>query len=254
MSVQLYRMKDSEKSDGMIPITYNQAFHFNRIGYGIFFTPNKIEGRRIADNVKRINYWFADMDEKTKPEQMNIIDKLLYKPSRIVESKRGYHLYWRSQDGTLDNFNKIMIGIIEKLGSDKSVKGANRTMRMPGFYHMKDRKNPFMVKIIFDSKVIFTEKEMLYGFRQKNKKVVLTAYEQPKDKNEMLNPDNWNRIFNLNNICDGCRNAEFTRITFWLRDSQFSADTIRNTVHEMNRRIIEPLPESEINLILKGKI
>lgn len=253
MTIQLYAMSDS--GDGaMIPVTPQRAAVMNRAGYGIFFTPNTIQGRRIADNVIKINYWFADMDDKTKPEQMQKIDKLLYKPSRVVESKRGYHLYWQAQDATMENYRKIMCGIIEKLGSDAAVKGANRTMRMPGFYHMKDPKDPFMVRIIFKSDATFTEKEMLYGFRLKEKRVVLTAYQQPKDKNEMLNPDNWDRIFKLNNICDGCRNGEFTRIIFWLRDSGFGADVVRGVVHEMNRRIIEPLPESEIDLILKGKI
>jgi hypothetical protein len=254
--IQLYAMRDNKKEDCMTPVTPERAAALNRVGYGIFFTPNAITGRRIEENVTEIKYWFADMDDKTKPEQMQKIDKLLYKPSRIVESKRGYHLYWRAVDATKENFRKIMLGIIEKLGSDKAVQGANRTMRMPGFYHMKDPKEPFLVRVIFKSNDVFTEKEMLYGFRQKDKKVQFTSYQKPPEqsRDEMLKPENWDRIFNLSRIGNGCRNNEFTRIVLWLRDIGFDAPTVRWSIHEMNKRISEPLPETEINLILKGKV
>ena len=98
----------------------------------------------------------------------------------------------------------------------------------------------------------YSEKEMGYYFSYpvKKKKYV---YDKTKDKEGMLNPENWDRIFSLNRITNGNRNNEFCRIILWLKDEEFSKDEIENVIWEMNSRI-NPLPESEIRALLRGKL
>lgn len=255
----LYALHDWDTSlkqkFGAFPIAKDKAESLNLEGYGIHFTPNDFNGSRKKENITKINWWFADLDAGTKEEQMTKIDKLLMKPSMIVESKRGYHLYWKSVDASVDNFRKIMEGISKKIGSDEAIKDPARMMRAPGYFHMKDKDNPFKVRIVFQGQDTFTEKEMIYAFGYK-KPVKKHVYEfnRTKNKSEMLDPANWNKIFFLDRLTDGNRNNEFARIVLWLKDTGFDGLTIKETVSEMNRRIISPLNDGELYSIMKGKI
>jgi len=256
--LKLYALHDYDndlKAQGAFPIDKEQAKILNSKGYGIHFTPNIINGARKAENVTEIKYWFAEFDESEKAEQMRKINQTLLRPTAIIESKRGYHIYWKAINATVSNFNLICKGISAKLKSDTAVVTANRLMRAPGFYHMKDKDNPFQVKLVFKNNETYSEKEMLYAFQYKEKKQMKHSLYKPiNNKSEMLNPENWNKIFFLDRIRNGCRNNEIARITLWLIDEGFSATEIKESVHEMNKRISEPLPESEINNILRGKI
>ena len=127
-------------------------------------------------------------------------------------------------------------------------------MRAPGYYHLKNKDDPFLVRVAFHSDDKYAEKEMLYIFGQK-KPIIHKKYvfDQAINKSEMLDPANWNRIFHLDRLTNGNRNNEFTRISLWLRDTGFPAAAVRETILEMNHRIAAPLPEHEIESILKGK-
>ena len=243
------------KKQGAFIIPKETAQDFNKKGYGIFFTPNVFEGGRKIENLKEIRFWFADLDQKDKNEQLKIIKKLLLKPTTIIESKRGYHCYWKAISANICNFQDIMKGIIKKIGADEAVKGCNRIMRMPGFYHYKEKDNPFLVQIIEQNKEAYNEKEMLYAFHYKKPihRYIFNNH-STDNKDEMLNPLNWDRIFWLDKINNGCRNNELTRITFWLKDSSFESSLIKDTIHAMNQRLVHPLSEEEVNLILKGKV
>ena len=259
LTLNLYALHDWDTElktkFGAFPILEPDAAARNNEGYGIYFTPNDFAGARKKENITQINSWIADIDAGTKPEQMTRIDKLIMRPSMIIESKRGYHLYWQAADATLENYRIVQEGIIEKTGADAAVKDPARLMRTPGYWHKKDKDNPFLIKTIFRSDDKYTEKEMLYAFERK-KLVHKTNYnfDRNADKSKMLDPANWNRIFFLDKLTNGNRNNEFCRIVLWLRDSGFPAETIRETIFEMNRRITNPLEENEIESLLKGKI
>jgi hypothetical protein len=238
---------------GSFAIDENKAVDLNKQGYGIHFTPNDFSGDRKKDNITKINYWFADIDEGLKTEQMDKIDKLLLKPSIVVESKRGYHLYWCAVDASIENFRLIQEGIINKIGSDPGLKDPARLMRLPGFYHVKDKDAPFLVKKVFSSEDKYTEKEMMYAFEY-NKPISKPTNIEEFKKEGLLDPENWNKLFRLDQIVNGNRNNEFTRIVLWLRDAGINPSEIRSAVFEMNRRISKPLEEQELNNIMRGKI
>ncbi len=246
---------DLKTKFGAFPVLETEAAARNSGGYGIYFTPNDFTGARKKENIVKINYWMADIDAGTKMEQMGRIDKLILRPSMIIESKRGYHLYWQAVEATLEHYRTVQEGIIEKTGADAAVKDPARLMRAPGYWHKKDKDNPFLIKIVFQSDDQYTEKEMLYAFEHKKPIHKMNYnFDRNADKSEMLDPANWNRIFFLNRLVNGNRNNEFCRITLWLIDVGFPAGTVRETIFEMNRRITNPLEEHEIESLLKGKI
>ena len=93
---------------------------------------------------------------------------------------------------------------------------------------------------------------------------MLTAYELPKpvykpinyegDKEDMLNPDKWDKIFRFNSFMSEGRNNSLTRVIFWLRDSGFSSSTIEQTIYNMNSKLPQPLDLWEVKSILRNKI
>lgn len=231
---------------------------WNERGFGIHYTPNDFDGRRCAANLKHINYWIADIDEGTKQEQMSKIRRLPVFPSKIVETKRGYHCYWLAKDATKENYKKIEEGIIRLLGADPQCKDVCHTLRAPGYFHLKDPKDPFYVHTVFDNCYIaWTEKQMLTAFVRVERK---KYYAPPPsaDVEQMVDPANWEKFYHISRIGPGNRNAELARITMWLRDAGCDVYNATKTIEGINSSLSDPLPQREIQGLLdyhfkKGK-
>ena len=251
----LYAIHDNNsvlKKKGAFPVTMEQAKKLNQEGYGIFWTPNKFYGARKAENLAEIRFWLADIDAGTKEEQWARIESLPLRPSFIVETKKGYHCYWRAKNATIETYRDIECGLIKRLNADPACKDVCRLLRYPNFYHNKEVNNPFLVKTIQTNDNEYTESQMLCIYQLPKPKYKPLVYSGEKE--ELLNPDNWNKIFRLNQAMAEGRNNFLTRVTFWLRDEGFDRGTIDQTIHNMNAKISTPLDEWEVRAILRGKI
>lgn len=248
-----YILHDSDKSfkGGAIKTSRKDLEKYNKQGFGCFWTPNDFKGTRKAENLVKINFWVADIDDGSKEEQMERINALPIKPSTIVETKKGYHCYWKAEDATLDNYREIELGLIDRLKADKHCKDVSRLLRCPGYYHVKDPKNPFLVKVVYQDDRTFSEKKMLFCYQLP--KPVYKKIDYKGDKKDFLDETKWDKIFKLNTIGEGCRNGEFSRIAFWLRDEGFTRDVVLNTLQRMNQKIAKPLGNWEIKTIVNSK-
>lgn len=115
----------------------------NDAGAGIYVTVNETdgEGRKIS-NIVGIRAFWADLDGVEVA-----LDSLPLKPSMVVQSKNGKHLYWLSYgDCTFEQHRKMQARIAAALGSDPSVIDPSRVLRVPGFFHNKTE--PFMVSLV----------------------------------------------------------------------------------------------------------
>jgi len=136
---------------------WQELIDLNKQGAGIYFTPNPCSGGRKEENVTAINWVYVDMDEGTKGEMMDRIEKSPISPSIITESSRGYHLYWRC-DCSRPQFDKIIRGLIDFYAGDPAITSTNEVLRLLNFYHMKDMKNPFKIQIKhFEIKTLLPE-------------------------------------------------------------------------------------------------
>ena len=113
----------------------------NNNGAGIYVTVNKTKKRgRTTGDIVAIRAHFADADNGP-------IDSFPISPSIIVGTKNGAHYYWLTFPGEpLEDFSPLQRAIINHLGTDKCVHDLPRVLRMPGFNHLKDPKNPFKVE------------------------------------------------------------------------------------------------------------
>ncbi len=130
--------------------TFDECAHrlerLNAYGAGVFVTINETDGKgRKKANITRVRAVFADFDGNAPSVEAAPIPPHI----RIRSSRPGKeHWYWLVADMPLDRFTPIQAAIAQALGSDSSVTDLSRVMRLPGFYHMKDPKNPVLVEII----------------------------------------------------------------------------------------------------------
>jgi len=127
-------------------VTYKQEFgtkvfpgnlrQLNSWGWSIYYRVNY--GYDTADTITHCPRLFCDFDDGNKTEQAEKIEAIAGQglvPSEVVESKRGYHVYWNVTDLTPGNFEHYQQRLASLMGSDISLGDLPQTMRLPGFSH-----------------------------------------------------------------------------------------------------------------------
>lgn len=161
---QWYRMLDS-KPAGVMAIDEDDADRWNRQGFGVFWSVNEFNGARRIENLAKINAWAVDMDEGTKSEQRDRILRSPLVPSMIVETKRGFQVYWNAKDGRGENWNAIVLDrLVPFFGADKNARDLARILRVPGYLHLKDPANPFRVRLVNEHRVSYTQQQIGRAF------------------------------------------------------------------------------------------
>lgn len=167
----IYHMPDDPESEvGMLPCSLEEAWDYNSPKYkhGIFMTVNQLDGTiRKKDRVTKILAWAVDIDRKG-PELWSLIARGP-KPTTIIESKNGVHLYFDADSSaTVEGYTEILEGMIGYYGGDKNAKDITRVLRVPGFAHWKNPEDPYwctLLKKTWFSKTKYSEKEMLNFFK-----------------------------------------------------------------------------------------
>ena len=145
----------------------DQLKNQNENGAGVYVTINLDDesGSARKDNIIGIRSFFADKDNGN-------FDSFPLSPTIIIKTKNGSHAYWvlKNPNKNIDQFTKIQKKIASHLGSDAAVSDLPRIMRLPGFNHNKDLKNPFMIEIIeVNEDCVYSLEEVNEAFEQKEK-------------------------------------------------------------------------------------
>lgn len=168
MVMMFARLDKDDQNYPMISVAPEHAKDYNEKGYGVFRTVNEFFSKRRIEELKTIRYWYVEMDGDKGAQLLRIKKSPIY-PSRIVESKNGYHIYFSAIEATLDTYREIQEGLIHHFKADPRAKDVTRVLREPGFLHWKDANDPFLVREIFKYDVAYREKDMLYFFPFKKK-------------------------------------------------------------------------------------
>lgn len=163
--VGIYAMNDSAP-DGVFQINPEHAHEYNQNGNGIFWTLNEFKGQRIISNLVNVLRWGVDIDDGEKNKQLEKIVNAPLPPSEINETKRGYQICYYAKEASPQYWNAIVLDrLVPYFGGDRRARDLCRIFRVPGYYHNKDPKNPFMVKNIhYHPERIYTERMMAYMF------------------------------------------------------------------------------------------
>lgn len=252
---RLFALNDGkDKSKGTFEVDYSRAVELNKEGYGIFCTLNEFEGRRKRENLKKINYWIVDIDDGEKSDMQKQIANLYLQPSMIVETKRGYHLYWRAADAKLENYEEIEDLLIAKMNGDKGVKDPLRLLRCPNFYHMKDKNNPFLIKIVKNNPdLVYRESQMRFVFSDCRKKHLRPMQYKPfvydGDAEKVLKRLKCNYLgqFGENS---GRRNFILNKIGV-MKAMKLAESDRDSIIRLINSRFAVPLSSNEVETVIK---
>lgn len=195
----VYRLFDSEPAThGCHAVeSWSEAATWNGKKWGVYWTVNEFIGARQIKNLKRIISWAVDIDDGTKEEQRETIKKYPT-PTVVIETKRGYQIYFHTDDATVENHKEIQDRLVTAYGGDQNAKDIARILRAPLHLHWKNPDDPFMVLLKHSSTNKFTEKQMLQFFLKPEDE---KRYDQKKESSrelKFLNDDNlFDRIYSM---------------------------------------------------------
>lgn len=187
-----------------------QLMALNKAGAGIFVTINRTDFRgRSAKNIVRITAVFCDVDDGI--ERIFSIE-----PSIIVKTKNGFHYYFLVLgEFPIDMFKPIMQAIIRRYNTDPSVCDLPRVMRLPGFYHMKNIWDPFLIRLLrFNPNIKYTFEQLraAFPFEEKHDKGLGRAvYKKSQTINSELS--NKKKILAGELLGNVFKNCEALRVT-----------------------------------------
>lgn len=163
--MNLFLRKENDTKAGVFPAKSEaEARAKNLEGYSVLMPVNELTGGIGKDNVTKILYWYVEIDYKATAKRP--LNQLLYDcliPTKVIETKAGYHVYFAAAEASLnlDNYTTIQDRLCFIYGADRNARNVNRMLRAPGFYHMKDPANPFMCKVVFECDVAYRERHLL---------------------------------------------------------------------------------------------
>ncbi|MGL4914285.1 MAG: hypothetical protein ACRC3Y_17830 [Romboutsia sp.] len=254
-----------------------EEFHENE---DVFVSPNTMYiPKRRVENIRQFRALFQDMDfEKLglhKSEVVYLVWILHYegkipKPTMVVDSGRGIHLYFRIQNapyGALNTWQELQDYIyyqLKHLGADRKATDGARVLRLPG---TTNSKNEGQCEILYiDNELEYSMYELREQYLNYKPKVHQMKIEESKKiDNKVIT----NRFFNsyslhmerandLNTLCKlrnydmtGFRNMVIHCYAYWkgiyVRDSY----ELENVVLELNNAFTDPLKETEVQAILR---
>ncbi|MCL1893617.1 MAG: hypothetical protein FWG02_05200 [Holophagaceae bacterium] len=177
--VTLQTYNDKDKDDPELRRLFHGPFskykgvlgHFNAQGAAICKSANPTDGKgRGFANVTEIVVYFADLDDKYATKPFNI-DELPLKPSCVVKTKNGWHIYLVLKTPVIvepwliDEYHrelKAIQRVLEPFGADPTVCQINRVLRVPGYYHRKTTPALVELESITDQK--YTRDEIREAF------------------------------------------------------------------------------------------
>jgi hypothetical protein len=159
ISENQYPGEKIDRTQSLMSISILQGLEkLNDRGSGIFLNICETNGKsRRTEDITHVRSVFADFDGTPLP---GLFDEY---PSMIVESsKQKYHVYWLVDDFPLESFTIIQESIANKFKSDPNVKDLSRVMRVPGFFHRKDK--PFLTRILEYTGKIYSYRDIVEMF------------------------------------------------------------------------------------------
>lgn len=175
----LYALDESDKAGSPVKIEERDARKLNDRGYGIFWTVNEFGEYRRKSHLKQIRAWHVDIDKGDKHTQFERIKASPIYPSRIIESRNGFHVYFNSDEASTEDYKDIALGLCQHFNGDPRAAIVTALLRAPGFYHHKEE--PFMVREIYTRDVAYESRHMKYFFPYKDEKE-----EKAQNNNEFI--------------------------------------------------------------------
>lgn len=172
-SIQTFNEQDKEEKSQsrILPMTDENLQKCEKLQslmpYGIYFSVNPMESwKRDKNSIKKIQTWICDIDSGTKDEQLELINNSPAKPSLVVESVHGFHLYYLAdRDLTESEFADWNFWLRNYYNWDiKVCRDTARVLRIPWFYHQKWEKVMVVYRDDLSCGMLYSVAEMQEAF------------------------------------------------------------------------------------------
>lgn len=247
----------------------------------IYITPNTMYiPKRKSSNVRQFRALFQDMDIVQlgfeKAETVYMIWGLYYegkipKPTMIIDSGRGIHVYWRIENApygawnTWQELQDYLYYQLKHIGADKKATDSARVLRLPNTINSKNNS---------DCKVLYIDEDTTYSMydlreeylNYKPKSTQLKFHEAKTGTSTKVIPNKFfnsyslhlARIDDVETLCKlrnydikGNRNAILHCYAYWKGITIRDEDSLREDVYSLNSAFIEPLKATEVDAILR---
>jgi hypothetical protein len=143
----------------------------NENGMGVFFAVNETKpNQRSRRAITKVRAFYLDIDGLAEDYQKHIkVEELLtadIPPHAIIETRNGLHVLWNIVGFPVDSeaYKGIEKSLIHRFGGDPGAKDIARCLRLPGFFHVKDPANPFLVTVLFEDEGEVRAQELIEAY------------------------------------------------------------------------------------------
>lgn len=144
-------------------------------------------------------YYPLDVTKEYKRKCIEKVNQFQHKPSFIVETRNGIHVYWLvDEDATIEEFEECQKRLMYYFDSDKAIKSPERIMRLPGYNWAKDVDNVYMcsvlecndvrydIKSIIDKLPKIEKGEDIGATKRDNNNISVSLSRPPKDLSDNI--------------------------------------------------------------------
>lgn len=196
---------------GTLEERFDYLTWMNNQAAGVFVAVNAIKAgcARKLENLERVRAVYQDDDNCFKgtypiPPSITVRSSL--------EKFQKFQRYWLVADLSPEMHQAIMRRLVRDYSSDPNARDLVRVLRVPGFLHQKNQKNPHPVKLIDAPGWIYTADQIAGAFPP-----ILPEPEKPKPQRSFNRSDNIERLLEALSYIDSDDRENWLRVGMALR-------------------------------------
>lgn len=150
-------------------LTWEQILAHNHNGMNAFYFPNYPKdykgGSVDGTDIDVFEWCFVDFDLKSgsygsKLDFIDHLGTLSWKPTKIVDSGRGIHAYWRVLDLDAKGYIRLQRRLARHLNTDLATGKLCQLMRIPGTLNTKSWENMIPCETLFEGDDSYTMEQL----------------------------------------------------------------------------------------------
>ena len=280
--IQIMQLKNKEVVDikNYKGMTVLEALEKHTGKKDVFITPNSTyNGRRDSKNIRQFRALYIDLDYNAYSFNQLVyemwelvLDKKIPKPTMVVASGRGAHVYWRIEHApyqalsTWQELEDYLCKQLKHLGADEKATDAARVLRLPDT--INSRNNAECKVMIINDKITYS----MYDLRDKYLKWKPKAFKEIEVENKVNNKKIKSKVLqfftsytlhiaraeDILTLCKlrkykvtGYRNMILHCYAYWIGVTTRESSKLAEVVNELNNSFTESLKQNEVDAILR---
>lgn len=243
----------------------------------VYITPNSFYiPNRANNNIRHFRALYIDLDlnsSYSKTEAfyevyIKAAQGLIPKPSMIIDSGRGLHLYWRIEHApkqaayTWQELEDYLYKQLKPLGADLKATDSARVLRLPNTVNSRNNAVCEVLELNDFKYSMYDLREKYLNYHKKDKPDINKKVKsKPKNVKHMFNSYSLHqaRAYDMEILTrlrdyniKGYRNSILHCYTYWKGIYIREQDSLFNIVEDFNNRLVEPLKDNEIKTIVRS--